>query len=150
MSLKSLNQILHRATLNDQYKTPEWIAFSKQIREMQPHCEVCRRTTPEVKLNVHHYCYDPERKIWEYERSEVAVLCEGCHKEMHECLQQFRKFVFGYLTPASFKALNGSLAAAQEYRYDPLILTRAIAEMVSTPRSIEHFSKAWMKEPPIP
>lgn len=147
MSLKTLNQIIHRATLNEQYKTQEWNSFSRRIREMQPNCEVCKRTTPEVKLNVHHHCYDPERKIWEYERTEVTVLCEGCHKEMHEHLQQFRKFVFGYLTPASFRALNGSLAAAQVLRYDPLQLSHAIAQLVASPDSITRFANAW--KPPV-
>jgi len=44
-------------------------------------CENCgdKGTT----LNVHHKRYVRGRMVWEYERSDLACLCEPCHEEDH-------------------------------------------------------------------
>ncbi len=148
MSLKSLNQIIQRATLSEQYKTDEWREFSRNIRSQTNFCQVCKRAAGgAIKLNVHHYAYDPERMLWDYERDEVAVLCEDCHKQMHEKLQDFRQFVFCFFNPRSMNILNGALLAAHRAGHDPLKLAYAIAEMVASPRSIERFCQAWIDKP---
>lgn len=147
MSLKSLDQVLNRFTFSEQYKTEEWKAFSRRMRDMQPSCEACRRAPPQVKLNVHHLVYDSERKLWDYERNEVVILCEGCHQSIHKHLQEFRKHIFGYLTPQAFVILNGALAAAAACRYDPLELAHAFAELISSPRSVRNFALSWNQKP---
>ena len=148
MSLKSLNQIIQRATINEQYKTDEWKAFSHKIRSQTNFCQVCKRTAEgTTRLNVHHYAYDPDRLLWEYERDEVAVLCEDCHHRMHKALQDFRQFVFCFFTPRSIEVFNNALMTAYKARFDSLKVAYAIAEMIASPRSIELFANAWIDKP---
>ena len=45
----------------------------------------------EETLHVHHKLYVKGRKAWEYELSELLVLCESCHKEEHEKLDRRSK-----------------------------------------------------------
>jgi hypothetical protein len=118
----------------------EWWAFAKEVRENHPFCAYCRRA--DVKLNVHHIFYDWNRKLWEYEPDEVMVLCESCHKEMHEQLYAFRKHVFKKLTPQAFRVINGALAVAVE-QYDPLVFAHALCEFVSNDHLVNNHANAW-------
>lgn len=66
----------------DQYKHPSW--QKKRLEVLQSsefHCERCFDS--ESQLQVHHKRYVKGRKVWEYERSELAVLCDSCHVEAH-------------------------------------------------------------------
>jgi hypothetical protein len=73
---------------------------------------------------------------------EVVLLCRPCHKELHEHLNQFRKFVFTKLTPQSFRVLNGALSVALDH-YDPLIFAHALAEFVSDTESVNQYAAKW-------
>jgi 5-methylcytosine-specific restriction endonuclease McrA len=44
-------------------------------------CDECGGN--EATLHVHHRQYFKGRKAWEYERHELAVLCESCHEQEH-------------------------------------------------------------------
>ena len=66
-----------------QYKHPMW---QKKRLEMLEHagytCQVCGAT--DKQLHVHHVRYSSGRKVWEYSRLELVVLCERCHRVIHD------------------------------------------------------------------
>ncbi len=133
------------SSYSDKLETQNWHSFARKIRQENGNFyNACRRG--DLVLQVHHTFYDKKRQPWEYESHEMVVLCEKCHHELHDQLQAFRKFVFGNLTPASFKVLNGALLAGITH-HDPLTFVHAIAELAATPRMVERFAAAWAKEP---
>lgn len=138
--MKSIEVILSRSSYQHQLDSEEWAAFAKRIKERHPFCRYCRRK--DVLLNVHHIFYDWSRKLWEYNDSEVVVLCETCHNEMHEQLSNFRRCVFQKLDAKSFKILNAALAVALD-TYEPLMFSHALCEFVSNGRLIENHAKSW-------
>lgn len=149
MSTHSVKEILGRSySYKQQLLSPEWAAFKKEVRWKKGNCcQICKRS--DVVLNVHHWFYDPARAIWEYELWEVALLCEPHHEEMHKLLNQFRQFVFPKLTPDVFRVLNGALCVGLQFN-DPLKLAYAIAEMCSSPKSVERFCDYWHAKPKEP
>lgn len=136
---------VRRARYDSLLKTMEWRAFAHRMKEAAGYaCQICRRGGPGIELNVHHHAYESDRLPWEYGPLEVAVLCKACHQEMHNQLQAFRKHVFRFLTPQSFRALNGALAVGLG-TYDGLQLCHAFAELVASPGAIERFAETWRK-----
>lgn len=118
---------------------PEWKEFAR--RQYEKHnfsCNLCKRGNTE--LNVHHWAYDSNREPWEYNDTEVTVLCRSCHKDLHEQLQNFRLYVFQQLNGEAFKVLNGSLATAFKI-YGTAKTVLAIKGLVENPRSVEAFAK---------
>lgn len=122
-------------------QTNEWKAFSKDIRQNHGGCcRVCKRR--DVVTQVHHLFYDAQRKPWEYTAEEVVLLCADCHEQTHEHLQNFRRIVFGKLTPRTFEILNGALSVGLDHN-DPLELCHAIANMCASPGSVKRFAHDW-------
>lgn len=138
--MKSIGQILGSESYKRQLSDPRWHTFAGSIRAKRNYCEVCRRT--DVALQVHHTFYDFDRQLWDYGENEVMVLCVGCHRELHDELTQFRKWVFKYLNPQSFRVLNGALAVGLT-QYDPLVFVHALAEFVSNPNLVKNHAAAW-------
>lgn len=68
-------------------------------------CSACESTT--ATLHVHHKQYIKGRKPWEYELSELDVLCADCHKGHHER-----------------EALLGKIFAEEAY-YEPTVIAVA-------------------------
>lgn len=67
----------------DQYKHPLWQKKRLEALEVAGFsCEHCDDS--ESQLHVHHKQYFKGRRIWEYELSELSVLCEACHEEAHQ------------------------------------------------------------------
>lgn len=145
--MKPLSQILGKGgQWSQQLSTDEWKGFAKGVRSRRGNaCECCRRTN--LELNVHHAFYDPNLKPWEYGDDDVVLLCHQRHQEIHEQLKKFRRYVFKYLTPQSFRVLNGALAVGLT-QYDPLRFCYALAEMAGSPGSVERFCEAWINTPP--
>lgn len=145
MSIRSIGDIMGKgAVYRELLGRDEWKKFARGIREQRNFCEMCKRG--KVELNVHHFFYDAARLPWEYRSDEVTVLCRPCHEEIHNCLQQFRKFVFRKLNPRSFQVLNGALAAGLDHS-DPLEFAYAVAEMAASPNSVKRFCAAWHATP---
>lgn len=67
----------------DQYKHPLW--QKKRLEALEAYHFACQRCYDgESTLHVHHKLYVKGRKIWEYDISELSVLCECCHGITHE------------------------------------------------------------------
>jgi hypothetical protein len=57
-----------------QQKRLETLADAKWL------CESCEERKEGVPLHVHHKVYRRGAKPWEYDREDLSVLCEPCHK----------------------------------------------------------------------
>ena len=140
-------------SIGDTYKlllqTKEWKDFSGRIRVLFHNtCQSCRLGGRQT--HVHHYSYEPGRLPWEYELSEVTLLCSVCHNELHIHLQNFRRYVFPKLKPRVFQIINGALIVGLE-KNDPLMLAHAIACMCASPNSVKRFAlegKSIVESPP--
>lgn len=74
---------LEKMEFREQYKHPLW--QKKRLEAMTAANFICERCYDgETQLHVHHKRYVKGRKIWEYEVSELSVLCEPCHEYTHE------------------------------------------------------------------
>lgn len=119
-------------------KSDDWTKFSDHVKGLFGNvCQACRLHSPVT--NVHHHAYEPGRLPWEYDLSEVTVLCPGCHRQMHKHLQNFRRYVFPRLKPREFQILNGALLVGVE-NSNPLELVHAIASMCSSPDAVKRFA----------
>lgn len=139
--MSSTLEILNRTVYREKLNTEQWKQFARAARERAGFaCQICKRGN--IRLDVHHIAYNEGMDIHEYANDEVIVLCSECHKEMHEQLQKFRKYVFGKMNPQAFKTINGALAVALS-TYEPLVFAHALAEFVSTPSLVKRYSEAW-------
>ena len=70
-------------TYYEKLKDPRWQKL--RLEAMQLHnftCQSCMDTTSE--LNVHHKEYFKGHEPWDYETSQLAVLCKNCHEIEHD------------------------------------------------------------------
>lgn len=64
-------------------KDPRWQRKRLEILNRADFkCEECMDGTS--TLHVHHKIYRKGAKPWEYEHTELAALCEGCHEDRHK------------------------------------------------------------------
>ena len=65
----------------EQLQTKQWKAFREFVFSARgKRCEMCGDT---MNLQIHHPKYKNGRKAWEYTCNEVRVLCNNCHKIVH-------------------------------------------------------------------
>lgn len=65
-----------------QYQSPQWQKLRLEtLNESGWVCAECG--TKDSQLHVHHVRYHKGRKIWEYQPSELLVLCHECHESWH-------------------------------------------------------------------
>lgn len=146
---KSAGQVLRGMDwYRDQLKSPEWKQFSRRMREEKGgFCHACKMA--HKVMHVHHKAYEKGREPWAYKSHEVTLLCEDCHKMMHELLNDFRRFVFGNLTPMTFRMLNAALAVGVTHN-DAVRFMDSLAEFASSTRNVENFARAWkVEKPPV-
>lgn len=64
-----------------QLNDSRWHSFRKHILSVRGHrCELCGS---KQSIQIHHPVYFNGRKAWEYTCNEVVVLCQDCHKAVH-------------------------------------------------------------------
>lgn len=69
----------------------EWHKFSERVKTRDgERCLQCKRSKPEVVLQVHHKLYVPGRAPWEYSLSDCITLCKGCHAREHGLIEPDR------------------------------------------------------------
>lgn len=92
-----------------QYKHPQW--QKKRLETMELADFVCQRCGgEETELNVHHKRYVKGRKIWEYETSELSVLCVDCHQFTHK-YKDYLNEILSRLHPEGLEELTPFIAA---------------------------------------
>lgn len=71
-----------KKTYSEQYRSPKWQKKRLEVLSAADfQCEDCG--SKEDTLNVHHVIYHKGRDVWNYDNSELMVLCEGCHETRH-------------------------------------------------------------------
>jgi hypothetical protein len=90
MALKSVQQILAPSVgYESQYDDSRWRDRAARFRrKFGNFCQSCRRG--DVPIQCHHVNYYPGRKLWEYDDQDLAMLCEPCHKSIHNIIRVFR------------------------------------------------------------
>lgn len=76
----------HTNNLNNlyplQFADPQWRAKREEVMRLKGHvCQVCGSTD---MINIHHSYYMTGSFIWEYPAKDMFVLCEKCHKAIHD------------------------------------------------------------------
>lgn len=78
-----------KSPYNDQLADPRWKAFREFIFVVRgSKCESCGKPR---KLNIHHREYINNRYAWEYLPNDVMVLCNECHRCIHEMEKKKQK-----------------------------------------------------------
>lgn len=66
------------------YRDKRWIEFRESVWEMDGYaCVKCKRTPPDVILQVHHKRYEPRKAPWDHPPNLCETLCKGCHAREH-------------------------------------------------------------------
>lgn len=95
-----------KLTYAQQLKHPNWQKKRLEVLESAGWaCEQCM--TKDVTLHVHHKQYFKGRMAWEYERSELAVLCEECHEEEHTMSDELKALLALIDTTQALALLRG-------------------------------------------
>ena len=138
--MRHVGNIIRASTYKQKLQSSEWRKFASRVKQQHNFCAYCKQG--DKPTQVHHLFYEPDREPWEYGTDEVLVLCAECHSKIHERLQQFRKYVFRYLTPDLFQILNGALAVGLTV-YNPSIYLHALAEFTGNERLVNNHTKAY-------
>lgn len=82
-----MSQIFDKATAYaEKLKDPRWIEFRNNIRELRGnYCQWCgmKYLRGYGNLHVHHMGYAPNAEPWEYDISDVVLICDKCHDACH-------------------------------------------------------------------
>lgn len=82
--------VASKLSYSELLKDPRWQRKRLEALELgEWRCCVCRSKTE--TLNVHHRVYRNGAKPWEYEPSELEVLCDGCHELAHTCKKELAR-----------------------------------------------------------
>ncbi len=86
---------------NDYWKllqSPKWQKKRlEKLNESNWECENCGAKN--IQLHVHHKQYFKGLDPWEYQNKQLEVLCDFCHKEMHEvakCMKEILSYSTQY------------------------------------------------------
>ncbi len=73
-------------------KHPKWQKLRLKIFERDDWtCKRCGAT--EKTLHVHHFLYEEGCLPWEADTSILMTLCEDCHKDEHELLNEYKSLI---------------------------------------------------------
>jgi len=76
----------------DQYNDHRWQKKRLEIIERENYiCQYCHSQGNE--LRVHHTYYDKNKKVWEYDNDTLLCLCQRCHSDLHEFLENINRLV---------------------------------------------------------
>ncbi len=105
-------------TFAAQYKNPLW--QKKRLEAMEWAGFECQNCGSEEKqLHVHHRRYVKGRKVWEYDNSELDVLCNECHEMLHNQKERLQRILFGQTDIKDVLFLVAGFIDAQNYEEFP-------------------------------
>jgi len=88
-----------KKTYAEKLKDPRWQKKRLEVlSDAEFQCELCGDT--ESTLHVHHKQYIKGHDVWEYERQQLACLCESCHENQHDLDVRFQDCYQGFLLMA--------------------------------------------------
>jgi 5-methylcytosine-specific restriction endonuclease McrA len=81
----------------EQYKDPRW--QKKRLEILQRDSFRCRSCTDDLTmLHIHHWRYDNNVKVWEYDNEDLVTLCETCHNAITSIDRMLKTATFGMET----------------------------------------------------
>jgi len=81
-------------TYAEKLKDPRWQKLRLKILERDEWtCANCQAV--DVSLHVHHHQYLKGKAPWDYPEENFETLCEVCHEEKEDMLQELRKIGSG-------------------------------------------------------
>jgi hypothetical protein len=73
----------------EKLQDPQWQRKRLEVmKEAGFRCQCCGND--EETLNVHHKEYFKSYEPWEYDNSQLAVLCKSCHEATHDYLDLYK------------------------------------------------------------
>lgn len=102
-------QMAAKLTYKEQLLHPNWQRKRLEMLEgANFSCDNCGDT--EKTLHVHHRRYIKGRQVWEYEASELAVLCADCHQQHHSEREMLERLITRADIGGGLTALLGLIA----------------------------------------
>jgi hypothetical protein len=91
MEGKSTDKKYEDTTENKSYyellKDPRWQKMRLKVMERDGfRCDHC--DSVDNSLNVHHLIYIKNAKPWEYDPDDLLTLCEGCHRNLTNAINE--------------------------------------------------------------
>lgn len=132
------------------YMTPVSLTvLNRALRARFRACNIREMPTEQDKLRIVHVISDffrhpdmPKRYAAEY-----APHCNPPGvKDLKLAFYHFRRGVFRYFTPQSFRVFNEMLTVVSPL-YDSTTLAYAVAELLNTPTMIEAIERSWKHQP---
>jgi hypothetical protein len=97
---------MKKLTYAEQLKSPLWQRKRLEMLEASGwECTECG--TKETTLHVHHRQYIKGKMPWEYENTQLAVLCEDCHSEEHYLAEEMKDLLSEISTLEALALLRG-------------------------------------------
>lgn len=96
-------------------------------------CDDCGYDTPDGSLHVHHKVYRRNQLPWEYDFSDLRLICKECHAAIHKT-ENMCRFIIRILPPHvchEFQMFLESLYDIRDFREMKAALARAKSCMVS-------------------
>lgn len=91
--------------LDEAYRsTRHWRALSKKRIQLDGCCTQCKRTTPQVRLQCHHWRY---RLFEEVLVEDLQTYCDSCHRRIHQDIKNSGVFFPKYLPQAVIDRILG-------------------------------------------
>lgn len=86
-------------TYSEKLKDPRWFAFrddfiarNRRNCDDPAQCCQCGEDTA-APLQVHHRRYYPERDPWDYDDTDLLLICKECHEQIHRLENRVRDLV---------------------------------------------------------
>ncbi len=100
----------------EELRDERWTARAASVRKDRGYtCEVCgyvTRKPTEKGLQVHHIVYRKNVPLWAHCDEDLKLVCDYCHKALHETIEQIEVMIDGDMDAALF--LLGVAMAMQE------------------------------------
>ena len=115
-----------KMTYSEQLKHPNWQRKRlEMLSDANFECTNCGEK--EKTLHVHHKQYIKGRMAWEYENSQLDVLCEDCHESEHESRELLDELLAALSGKSGIDQLRGGAAG---YLYGSMDLESELAERI--------------------
>lgn len=138
-----------KLTYAEQLKHPNWQRKRLEMLDGAGwECSNCG--AKDCTLHVHHKQYFKGRMAWDYEPSELAVLCEDCHAQEHHDEQVMKEILAGTYTGTNLGLLGGfhlhddwidSAALGEARQRDPLAFAAGFVAYLTHHLDIDDMEK---------
>lgn len=101
---------------------PRWQKMRLQVYERDGFkCRSCH--SEDRTLHAHHTYYRYGADPWDYPASSIITLCESCHDEEHECMQDVTNMIVRAFCDTGFGSHHDLYDVARGFSYMPGDLT---------------------------